>query len=428
MRIILTTIGSLGDLHPFIALGQALAERGAHPVLATPETHVAKCRKAGLEAHAVTPDFYAMAMERGLDPDVAIRRAMQSPDFIMREVILPYLEHSAEALDALANGAAAMVGSSFSLAGAIVAEARGLPYIPALLQPMMLLSAHDPPHTPEMRLMAGAPVGVAGLAWNRMGVRLIRAEMLRRYGGPINQLRRRRGLQSSRAAPLFDWPVQPPLQLALYSPELAPLPPDAPAGAQITGFPWFDSDSGAPETLDAPLQAFLDAGDPPLVFTLGSFAVHAPGAFYSESLAAARAVGRRAILLLGPDGQPPAGMADDAICATYAPHSLVFPRAAAIIHHGGVGTTGQAMRAGRPQLVVPHMADQPDHAARLVRRGIARALPARRYRRDAAAAALGHLLRDADVAARAREVGRTVAAEAGAARAADAVMEVLARR
>ncbi len=127
---------------------------------------------------------------------------------------------------------------------------------------------------------------------------------------------------------------------------------------------------------DPELLRFLDAGEPPIVFTLGSAAVWIADDFYAVSIAAARALGRRALLLAGENAADIRAHAPDGIGVfDYAPHSAVMPRAGVIVHQGGVGTTAQALRAGRPMLVVPFGQDQPDNARRVVGLGVARTIP-----------------------------------------------------
>ena len=175
------------------------------------------------------------------------------------------------------------------------------------------------------------------------------------------------------------------------------------------------------------LAEFLDAGPPPIVFTLGSSAVLTAGRFYEESAEAARRLGRRAVLLIGRDPRNlPRGKLPDGVGAfEYAAHSALFPRAAAIVHHGGAGTTAQAMRAGKPMVVVPFAHDQPDHAARIVRRGLGVALARKRYEAASAQRALSQVLDDRAMAERAEAVGARVRAEHGARIAADALEAVL---
>src|SRR5262249_14925638 len=156
--------------------------------------------------------------------------------------------------------------------------------------------------------------------------------------------------------------------------------PDWPASSVQTGFPIHDRGE-AGERMPLALEVFLRQGPAPIVFTLGSSAVYAAGDFYTQAAEAARSLGRRAGLPVGEDGlSPVAGVPPAAhapagtpiVSLAYAPHSELLPRAAAVVHQGGVGTTAQAMRAGRPMLVVPFSHDQPDNAERLRRKGVAR--------------------------------------------------------
>jgi rhamnosyltransferase subunit B len=425
LRLVIATLGSLGDLHPFVAVARALKARGHDPVMAVPEDHLAKCRAAGLTAVRAFPSYRELLAAQGLDEAQSIRAVMQSSDYLIRRILLPALAESTAAIHAQAEGADGVIVSPFALGGVIAAEARGLPLINGVLQPMSLMSACEPPRTPDFRMMIAAPRGRAGRAWNRAMLEVIGLELRRRYSPVINAVRRSWGLAPMRAAPLFAHEVPPRLTLALYARSFAPAPPDAPPNTQVVGFPRFDSDSGGPEFLSPDLKAFLARGEAPLVFTLGSFAVHAPGDFYGRSLKAARLLNRRSVLLIGPEGASPGDLGDDVHVAAYAPHSLLFPGAAAIVHHGGVGTTGQALHAGRPQLITPHMGDQPDNAARVSDLGVGATLSAARYRPERVARLLHRLLMDPDTLRRAEALADRLSGENGAVAAAAAIEAAL---
>jgi rhamnosyltransferase subunit B len=120
----------------------------------------------------------------------------------------------------------------------------------------------------------------------------------------------------------------------------------------------------------------------------------------------------RAILLTGEASDAPSGT--DILRCGYAPHSLLFPHAAAIVHHGGIGTTGQALRAGKPQIIVPHMDDQYDNGSRIERLGVGRMIAVGAFQVDAAAAILSSLLADEQSIIAARRMGERVAMEDGA--------------
>lgn len=422
-KIVLATIGSLGDLHPFIAVGLALKVRGLSPVLAVPETNVAKVQAAGLDAAAIFPTFEEIGRLLNMSEEAATVRMMRDPDFLFRHVFVRLLPDSVTALNRAAESAAAIVATPFALAAPIVAEMRGFPLIPAMLQPMTMMSAWDPPRSPDFAMLAHGG-GQMSLSWNRLMLAGVKMELRRRYGGVVNRVRRQHGLAPLHTSPVFDPPKDAPLTLGLYSSILGDIQPDYPPNTLLTGFPMFDSDSGAPETLDAELAAFLVNGPPPIVFTLGSFAVYAPGDFYRESLGIARLLGRRAVLLTGAE-HAPFDAAPDLIQRAYAPHSSVFPHASVIVHHGGIGTTGAALRAGRPQLIVPHLGDQWDNAARIVRLNAGAMLDAKRYTLAHAAPLIAKLLVDQRKSAAAQTLASQVNAEDAAGTAANAITRVV---
>jgi UDP:flavonoid glycosyltransferase YjiC (YdhE family) len=169
------------------------------------------------------------------------------------------------------------------------------------------------------------------------------------------------------------------------------------------------------------------------VFTLGTALVNDPGDFYQRSVRTAQMLGRRAVFL-GLDTNTPEtdairrALPSTMIGAGYLPHSLIFPHAEAIVHHGGVGTTAQALRAGKPQLITPFAGDQPDNAMRMCRLGVARQLPPNAYNPRRAAADLAALTKDQGIIHRATQIGRSVAEERGAATAADRIEALLSAR
>ena len=424
-KIVLATIGSLGDLHPFIAIGLALKARGFAVVLAVPADHVAKVEAAGLTGLAIVGGFDALTEALDLPADQVARRIMADQTYLMNRILMPWLADSTTALDEVMDGAVALVASLFVFAAPIVAEARGVPLINVLLQPMATFSAYAPPSTPEFRMTVHAPTGPIGRSWNRSVYRVMRGVLRHRYGRHVNAVRTARRLPPSRKALLLETPVGAQLTLCCYSPAIAPRQPDLPNIARVTGFAMFDSESGASEMLDPALETFLAAGPPPLVFTLGSFATFAPGDFYATAAATTRSLGLRAVMLTGNDDQTAAS--EHVHVCRYAPHSLLFPRACAIVHHGGAGSTGQALRAGKPQLVVPHMGDQHDNGHRIQSIGVGRTLSSKRFTTARAGAAITAILNGRLVATAAR-VGAQVGQEDGATAAADEIAALLTAR
>jgi len=406
-RIVLTMFGSLGDLHPYMALALGLRDRGHEVVIATSEAYREKIEGAGLGFFPVRPDL--------LPPDQAqemIARVMderRGPAYLFKKVLLPYLRESYEDLMAATEGADFLVGHVITLAAPLVAEKRGLRWASVALQPSIFFSAYDPPILQAARWPAwfyglgiGATRGLLSI------VRQVQSAWLR----PVGRFRHELGLPAR--ATDIDMQVSPYLHLALFSRALAQPQPDWPPQTRQCGFCFYDRLEDG-QKLSPQIDSFLDAGPPPVTFTLGSSAVMSPGKFYQESIEAARKLNSRALLLVGAD---PGGILSQTLpkgimAAPYAPYSEVFARSAVIVHQGGVGTTAQALRAGRPQLVVPFAYDQPDNGARVARRGAGSVISRRRYTAVRAAVEIHALLIADTVTERAGYLGDIVRWENG---------------
>lgn len=422
-RIVLATAGSLGDLHPFIAVARALKARGLQPEIATSPEYAAKIAAEDLVFHSVGPGLERLKAQMGMDEAELTLRVAASNTFLFERMLLPHLEAGAHESLAVAQGASAIVGSTFAAGAGMAADVLDIPFVPVALQPAVVFSAYDPPSLPQAPWLAPSTGGWR-LALNRATMGLVRASG-DRWTRRIDAIRGRLGLSPRGDNLLLDSLRRRPLALGLYSSLLGELQPDAPETYVLTGYAGYDSEAGGGSSLPSALDAFLNTGPAPLVFTLGSAAVHIPGDFYVQSLAAARRLGRRAVLLVGPAGDLSVADGPDAIAVAYAPFSLLFSRAAAIVHQGGVGTTQQALRAGRPQLVVPHLGDQFDNAARVVRLGAGATLARPRYRAERVAQVLDRLLSDPGVTETAKRLGVLASREDGAVVAADRIADLI---
>jgi UDP:flavonoid glycosyltransferase YjiC (YdhE family) len=341
----------------------------------------------------------------------------------------PHLRAIYEDLSAAARGADLIVTHPLTVAGALVAEKTGIAWVSSVLAPGSMLSNYDPPVPPQLpalhKLMTLHPVFsrvVMGIGRRKSAVLV----------GAMNNLRAGMGLPRSDAHPLFEGQHSPALVLALFSRVMAEPQPDWPPNTRITGFPFYDRRDYAgddAQDLSPALKQFLDAGEPPIVFTLGSSAIWVARDFYRESIAAARSLGQRALLLIGHERNRPAGELPEGVAAfEYAPYGELFPRARVVVHQGGVGTTGQCLRSGRPALVVPFSHDQFDNGARSARLGCGRVLASARYNAASATKELRAILGDESYKIKAAETGRRVRAEHGAVMACDAIEEVLKQR
>ncbi len=415
-RIVLACWGSFGDVFPSLGLALGLKGRGHDVAIATLEPYRELIEAQGVGFRPlrpeVAPDDYAL-LARVMD-------ARRGPEVIFRDLILPSIRQQYDDIRAAAEGADLLVTHPATPAAPIVAEKLGLRWASTVLAPTSFLSVYDPtvlPQAPRFVHLARLSPWV-GRAINGLGRRIFA-----RWAKPLWSLRAELGLLPG-GSPLFEAQFSPDLTLAMFSPLLAKPQADWPLNTEITGFIPYN---GA-NPLSEEVERFLDAGEPPVVFTLGSSAVGVTGPFYRESAAAAERLGVRAILLVGknPANRPPEPLSKDILLVESAPHAKLFLRASAIVHQGGAGTLGQALCSGRPMLVVPFAHDQPDNADRAARLGVARVLDPRLYTADRAAAEIDRLLRSPGYRETSEAVGREARSEDGVGKACEAIECLLA--
>ena len=420
MRIVLSNIGTFGDINPLIAIALELKRRGHVPVMAVPAVFEPKIVPLGLEFHAVRPD---------IDPNNSLLVEMvydvkRGTEVGLREFLFPVLRQTYDdLLDAATRPERAdlLLLGELNYAGPLVAEVTGIKWASYVLAPLSFFSAFDPPVLPMYPRLARADKAVPGLG--RVIKRLARF-VSRKWPQPIYDLRQELGLARGRN-PLFDAKHSPYLVLALFSRVLGTEQKDWPEHALITGFCYYDADAGN-QALPAELEEFLAAGPAPAVFTLGSAAVLAAGGFYEFSAKAAMRLGVRAVLLIGSDprNRPKAALPETICVAEYAPYSGLFSRAAMVVHQGGVGTTAQCLRAGKPMLIMPYSHDQPDNGRRVRRLKVARVIQRGNYTPVGVARKLKAMLAEPLFAQRAAQVARVLEHEDGVRTACDALEEL----
>ena len=420
MRIVLSNIGTFGDINPLIAIALELKRRGHAPVMAIPQVYEPKIRPLGLEFHAIRPD---------IDPTNSVLIEMiydvkHGTEHGLRDFLFPVLRQTFDdLLHAATQPARAdlLLLGELNYAGPLVAEVTGIPWASYVLAPLSFFSAFDPPVLPPYPRLARADKAVPGMG---RAIRRLARFTTRKWPEPIYALRRELGLARG-ANPLFDAKHSPYLVLALFSRVLGVEQKDWPVHTQITGFCYYDADGGNAK-LPANLEAFLTQGEPPVVFTLGSAAVLAAGKFYEHSARAAIKADVRAVLLIGTDPRNrPAQPLPESICvAEYAPYSALFSRAAMVVHQGGVGTTAQCLRAGKPMLIMPYSHDQPDNARRMRRLKVARVIQRGDYKPLRVARKIRSMLEEPKFARRAHSVERILTHEDGVRTACDALEEL----
>lgn len=410
-RVVFATIGSLGDLHPVLALALELRRRGHRAEIATSEFYREKISALGL-------GFQPLRPEMKIVDEALVRRivdARRGSKHLLCDLLFPAVRAMHADLRRIAAGADLLVTSELIYAAPLVAEQTGQRWVSYSLAPVSLFSLTDPP------MMPGPPgthwIQSLGPTANRL-LRAAAKRLTHAWWRPVRELRRELGLPPT-ASPLFEGKYSSRLDLALFSPVLAAPQPDWPGSTVQCGFPFYDETQKS-AALPSAVERFLAAGEPPIVFTLGSSAVYVAGDFYPESVRAAQRLGRRALLLLGKNPSPP-DLPPSVLACDYLPYASIFPHAVAIVHQGGVGTTAQALRAGLPMLVMPFAHDQFDNAARVARLGLARTIARSRYTVRRVARELGTLLADPRAATTATELGRRVRAERGVDLACDAL-------
>lgn len=395
-NVVLTAVGSSGDIHPLIALGRGLQALGHHPIL------------------AVNEYFQGLVAQNGL----AFIQLGKAADYVRTEQN-PDLWHPTKAFQVIVEGtigpcvrplydiltgfdpADTVVASSGLMYGARMAhEKLGLPWVTVHLQPSVFRSLVDTPMMGTVALPGWLP------RWAKRGYfRLLDGALIDRLlGEKVNPVRQELGLPPQRE--FFGATMHAPQKsVGLFPAWYAAPQPDWPPQVELTGFVRYDR--GETAVLSPTITDFLAAGEPPLVFTAGSAMLHGQ-AFFRVSAAAAQRLGRRAILVSRSSDQLPAGLPDTILPVSYVPFSLLLPHAAALVHHGGIGTVAQGLAAGVPQVVMPMSHDQPDNARRLERLGVGATLPPGRYGETAVVDKLTQLLQSPQVRQRCDQWARQV--------------------
>jgi UDP:flavonoid glycosyltransferase YjiC (YdhE family) len=382
VKILVIPIGSHGDVHPFVGLGVELVRRGHEVTLITSPTFAPLAERVGCRFVPLgTAEQYHRVLA---NPDVwHPRRGLK----LMFTEMVGTLLRSLFALiaDLYEPGRTVVVHHPLGLGARLAQEKLGVPTATAHISPASLRSIILPPVMPAVSLPAWSPHWYRRLAfW--AGDLLVVDPIV---SGPLNSFRAELGLPPVRRI-LNGWWNSPQRVLGLFPPWFAPPPPDWPPQTRLTGFPLFD-ECGLRE-VPAELEAFLQAGAPPVVFTPGSAMMHGRR-FFEAAVEACRLVGCRGLLLTSFLEHLPPALPETVRHFGYVPFSQVLPRAAAVVHHGGIGTTAQGLAAGVPQLIMPMGFDQPDNAARLARLGVAPSLAPRRFTGPRLARALQRLLR-----------------------------------
>ena len=415
MQIVMLTVGSRGDVQPFVLLGRALQARGHSVAVATGTEFRGYVEGAGLAYRPLGSDLAEYAATLFLNPKVQAAIAKSSSIYRMalaapKPTAAQQRRFTEEMVEA-GDGADLIINSNLTRIGALVRP--GVPWCTVSSWPVT--------GTGEFPAL-GAPRWPLGSGYNRFTYQASASMEWMLYRPSVNRGRREGGagplgLRSPFLGIGRDVPILYP-----YSAQVLPVPGDWPQGCHVTGY-WF-GDEPAPRPDE--LAAFLDSGGAPLVATFGSSWPPCGPKLLAATYEAVRRLGCRLVLVGGPDGDPPADL--DVYRVPFVDYPWLFARAAAVLHHGGQGTVGHAVRAGIPQVAIPCFADQPVWAARIPALGIGPA-PIPFTELDQAnpgrlVAALRSVLEDKEFTERAAELSGPVRHEQGLDNACDVVENV----
>lgn len=405
MKITIFAAGSRGDIQPCIALGRGLQQAGYDVCLAAPEGFADFAQKHSVGFYPLRGDVQQIMasdtgrkfMETGgANPIKSIRA--------MRTMIAPIVTSMMEDAYTACQDANAMVCLGvFSPLGQAIAEARGIPIINVEPTPLLPTRAFAAPSWPIQRGLGGFHNYISGMAM---------LQVISMWYQPfLKDFRQRLGLPTKGSAGLYSALRSTPM-LSAYSPNVIPHPPDWSESVHITGYFFLDSNVDWQPSTE--LKAFLDAGDPPVYIGFGSMAGRNPeqlARLVSEALAKS---GQRGLLLTGWGGLRPDLVPDNVFVVDAVPHSWLFPRMAAVVHHGGAGTTAEALRAGVPAVIVPFVFDQPFWGARIKALGLGPdPIPLKKLTADALAGAIRIAVTDSKLRHRTVSCGEAIRAEDG---------------
>ena len=396
MNILVVAIGSYGDVLPLVGLAKQLQQRG-HRVLYFSNGHFSDLvQQADLEfiPMGTATDYDAMANHADLwHPHKGWR-------LIMKRLVSEGLQEAYQLLQShLVPHHTIMISSTLGFVARLLQETQRIPHATVHFSPGVFHSAYRPPKMPNLPLPDWLPVSFKRGVWKFLDHTLIDPVMKPK----LNRFRRTLGLPP--VSRIFhEWLHSPQLVLGLFPEWFAPPQPDWPPQTKVTGFPLFDDPHTA--ALPGAIQDFLAQGSAPLVFTPGSAMKHGRR-FFLESAQACELLNHRGIFLTRYPEQLPSPLPKGVKHFSYIPLSQLLPRSAALIHHGGIGTCSQALRAGLPQVIQPLAFDQFDNGARVERLGVGSMISKRGFRASMIAQRLQYLLGSTVVETQCQKIAKT---------------------
>jgi rhamnosyltransferase subunit B len=394
MKAVLVALGSAGDVHPFLAIGQALAARGHEvEILANPIFAESVIRHKLAFSAVGTADDFASTLRHPL-----LWHPINGLGVMWRGMIKPAIAPVYKRIEAAArSGKIAVVASPIAFGARLAQERLGIPLVTAYTAATMLRSVEDPLTIAQWRVPSWMPRLARKAAWEALD--RFKLEPMARP--TLEAMRQDLGLGPFAGRVFGSWMHSTDAGVTLFPDWFAMRADDWPAQVEQASFPLFDGDRQGFDESD--LQAFLEQGPPPVVFAPGTAAVE-PSAFLGAAVAACKSLGIRSVLMCHDRSQVPASLPRSIHTMQYAPFSWLLPRSRALVHHGGIGSCAQALQAGIPQVTVPRGYDQFDNTWRIERLGVGRGISHRGLDGGSLAATLGQVLSDEGVARAARTV------------------------
>lgn len=403
MKTLILTLGTRGDVQPYVALGAGLQEAGHDVTLATLGRFAGVVEERGLRFAPLNGEFLELLQT----PEGKAALVGQGNPLKLLRIVRPMLRGMLDDAWRIAAGAEQVIFHPKALAGHSIAEKLGIPGALALPLPLFSPTAAFP--SPIL------PMASLGGPLNRASHRLMVGLTTASVRGVINSWRK----QALGLPPLGDQLTlhgRPLLRLYAYSPAVLPTPADWDAHSIATGYWFLDGQPGWRPPQD--LLAFLRAGPPPVYVGFGSMPAQDAAAKTALVLEALRRAGQRGVLATGWGGLAVADLPPDIYLLDEAPHDWLFPRMAAVVHHGGAGTTAAGLRAGVPTVICPFFGDQPFWGRRVAALGAGpQPIPQRKLTAENLAAAIDAAVHDMGIRERAAALGATIRAEDGVGRA-----------
>lgn len=362
-RFVCSTFGSAGDVFPILGLALALRERGHDILFATNDHFRVLVESHGLpfEPLGTEADFQACISNPDLwHPQRAFGHVFRCMQPIVKRQYAIHEECAARGGDVVA------ISNCLGFGALLAREKLRIPLVTLHVQPAVIWSRYEPPTLP----------GVIGPRWLKslmygLGEKFVIDRTVCPF---LNEWRRELGLPPVKR--ITRWWNSPDGIVCLFPDWFAAPQPDWPPNLFQTDFPLWNADSS--DGLPPEVEAFLRSGDAPIVFTPGSANVHGHE-FFTAAVEACRTLKRRGILLTGYVDQLPANLPESIAHFHYVPLDVLLPRCAAFIHHGGIGSTSQALLAGIPQVLMPLAHDQFDNGARVEKLGVGASIPAPKF-------------------------------------------------